>query len=266
MAGRTNWGMGDASWDERNWEDVQRQEKKKQDVLVLGSQNSESIRRMVRQVDETRNIAGETLTTLDQQSGTEPFAGHLRLAALAHALTLLNMCFSLLILHVMSTDQLKRMHGEIDKVEEHLNFADRTIRGMESVWGSFRNYMSKSTSTVRSKAQSIVEGSMLDRAAQGRQGSSREAPAASGVGGKARAPKAERQYSEDWQGKLQKMEDTQDEDLDDLSRMVGQLKSMGQDMSHTLDAQTKSIERLSERSDAVDSRLAKSNLRIKRML
>ena len=126
--------------------------------------------------------------------------------------------------------------------------------------------MSKSTSTVRSKAQSIVEGSMLDRAAQGRQGSSREAPAASGVGGGARAPKAERQYSDDWQGKLQKMEDTQDEDLDDLSRMVGQLKSMGQDMSHTLDAQTKSIERLSERSDAVDSRLAKSNLRIKRML
>ena len=62
------------------------------------------------------------------------------------------------------------------------------------------------------------------------------------------------------------MEDNQDEDLDELSKMVGQLKNMGQDMSHTLDAQTNSIERLSERSDAVDSRLAKSNLRIKRML
>jgi len=158
------------------------------------------------------------------------------------------------------------MHGEIDKVEEHLNFADRTIRGMESVWGSFRNYMSKGTAAVKGRPQSAAEASRLDRAAQGRPGGSREAgPSGAGSGG-VRAAKAERQYSDDWQGKLQRMEDSQEDDLDDLSKMVGQLKSMGQDMGHTLDAQTKSIERLSDRSDAVDSRLAKSNLRIKRML
>ena len=158
------------------------------------------------------------------------------------------------------------MHGEIDKVEEHLNFADRTIRGMESVWGSFRNYVSKGTAGVKSRAQSAAEGGRLDRAAQGRPGGSREAgPVAAGSGG-TRAPKMEREYGDDWQGKLQRMEDSQEDDLDDLSRMVGQLKSMGQDMGHTLDAQTKSIDRLSDRSDAVDSRLAKSNLRIKRML
>jgi hypothetical protein len=62
------------------------------------------------------------------------------------------------------------------------------------------------------------------------------------------------------------MEDNQDEDLDDLQKMVGQLKGMGQDMGRTLEAQTKSIDRLSERSDAVDSRLAKSNLRITKLL
>ena len=159
------------------------------------------------------------------------------------------------------------MHGEVDKVEEHLNFADRTIRGMESIWGSFRNYVTKGTAAVKGRPQSATESSRLDRAAGGRAGGSREAPApaSSGMGG-TRAPKAERQYSDDWQGKLQKMEDNQDDDLDELSKMVGQLKSMGQDMGHTLDAQTKSIERLSERSDAVDSRLAKSNLRIKNML
>ena len=159
------------------------------------------------------------------------------------------------------------MHGEIDKVEEHLNFADRTIRGMESVWGSFRNYVSKGTAAVKGRPQSAAEANRLDRAAQGRPGSSRDAPksAASGSGG-GRASKSERQYSEDWQGKLQKMEDSQEDDLDDLSKMVSQLKGMGQDMGHTLDAQTKSIDRLSERSDAVDSRLAKSNLRIKNML
>ena len=74
MAGRGGWGDDGASWDERNWDAVQRQEKKKQDVLVMGSQNSESIRRMVRQVNDTRSVAGETLTTLDQQSGAAPAA------------------------------------------------------------------------------------------------------------------------------------------------------------------------------------------------
>jgi len=62
------------------------------------------------------------------------------------------------------------------------------------------------------------------------------------------------------------MEDQQDGDLDELSKMVGQLKGMGVDMASTLDAQTKSIDKLNERTDAVDSRLAKSNLKIKRML
>ena len=81
MAGRREGGWGDdgESWDEKNWGAVQRQEKKKQDVLVMASQNSESIRRMVRQVDETRNIAGETLTTLDTQSGAAPAASAGRL-------------------------------------------------------------------------------------------------------------------------------------------------------------------------------------------
>ena len=180
-------------------------------------------------------------------------------------------CATLLTLW-SGADQLKRMHGEIDKVEEHLNFADKTIRGMESVWGSFRNYMSKGTDKVKKVGKAAVEGSMLDKAAGGRLSgalgvaASREAPVAGAAAAGGRAKKVEREYGDDWQGKLQRMEDNQDEDLDELSKMVGQLKNMGQDMSHTLDAQTNSIERLSERSDAVDSRLAKSNLRIKRML
>jgi len=169
----------------------------------------------------------------------------------------------------LGAEQLKRMHGEIDKVEENLNFADRTIRGMESVWGSFRNYVSQGTAAVKGRQQSAAstaEGNRLDRAAQGRPSASRDAPAGATSGGVGRSQKPTREYSEDWQGKLQKMEDNQEEDLDDLSKMVGQLKDMGRDMGHSLDAQTKSIDRMSDRSDAVDSRLAKSNLRIKRML
>jgi len=39
------------------------------DLTVSCSQNSETIRCMVRQTDQTRSVAGETLTVLDQQSG-----------------------------------------------------------------------------------------------------------------------------------------------------------------------------------------------------
>ena len=39
-----------------------------------------------------------------------------------------------------------------------------------------------------------------------------------------------------------------------------------QDMGASLQAQTKSIERLSDRTDSIDARLGKSNMRIGRML
>jgi len=38
MAGRNNWGNDSATWDERNWDAVQKQEQQKQDVLVMASQ------------------------------------------------------------------------------------------------------------------------------------------------------------------------------------------------------------------------------------
>jgi hypothetical protein len=56
-------------WDERNWDAVRRQEQKKQEVLVQASKNSERIRKMVRQVEETKTIGAETLGELDKQSG-----------------------------------------------------------------------------------------------------------------------------------------------------------------------------------------------------
>ncbi len=63
--------MGDG-WDERNWDAVRRQEQKKQEILVQASKNSEKIRKMVRQVEETKTIGAETLGELDKQSGNEP--------------------------------------------------------------------------------------------------------------------------------------------------------------------------------------------------
>jgi hypothetical protein len=57
-------------WDERNWDAVRRQEQKKQEILVQASKNSEKIRKMVRQVEETKTIGAETLGELDKQSGS----------------------------------------------------------------------------------------------------------------------------------------------------------------------------------------------------
>ena len=64
-----NWGDG-RSWEEKNWDAVTRQEQKKQDLLVKASSNSERIRQMVRQADQTGGVARETLTSLDDQSGS----------------------------------------------------------------------------------------------------------------------------------------------------------------------------------------------------
>ena len=166
-------------------------------------------------------------------------------------------------------EQLKRVHGEVDKIENNLSVADRTIRGMESIWGSIRNMVS-SSGTRGSKPQAAAESQRLDRAVEQRntlKEQARQAPSGTAQPSASRSDsRAQREYSEDWQGAVKKLEDQQDEDLDHIGRAVKELKVMSKEMGYTLDAQTKSIERLGDRTDAVDSRLAKSNLRVKRML
>jgi hypothetical protein len=161
---------------------------------------------------------------------------------------------------------------------------------MESYWGSFKNYISK-PKQQKGPSAGAAEAQRLDGAIS--EGRKNAAAAVSGIGaaigglwggggggGGSRAARDDnaagaaaggggqrgKEYGSDWRGQLSKLEDQQDEDLDDLSKMVGQLKSMGQDMGHSLHAQAASLDALSTRTDAVDSRLSKSNLRVKRML
>mmetsp|Transcript_58350 Transcript_58350/g.143141 ORF Transcript_58350/g.143141 Transcript_58350/m.143141 type:complete len:225 (+) Transcript_58350:117-791(+) len=224
--------MAHNKWKE-DWDDTWNQEReieqKKQEVLVKASQNSEKIRQMVRETEQTRQIGAETLTVLDQQ-----------------------------------TEQLKRIHGDVDKIEENLNFADRTIRGMESIWGSVRNMVARPVSAVKT---SVTESIKLDKAtARTPAGAAAQRAPVPAAASRPAAAAQQKTYGEDWQGKLHKLEDEQDKDLDTLSGLVGQLKSMGTDMGVALKGQTQSIERLSDRTDTVDARLAKTNLKVKRML
>jgi len=221
---------GDDAWEEQNWDSVRKQEQMKQEVLIKASGNSERIRQMVRETEVTRSIGSETLQVLDQQS-----------------------------------EQLARIHGEADKIEENLNFADRTIRGMESIWGSVKNMMAKPASSIKT---SVTEAMRLEKASSASAGGGSKSQAAAGGGGGAagRQQQQKKEYADDWQGKLHKMEDEQDKDLDHLGNLVGQLKNMGTDMGASLQSQTKSIERLSDRTDSIDARLGKSNMRIGRML
>ena len=135
---------------------------------------------------------------------------------------------------------------------------------MESVWGTIRNMWSKGASTA--KPPSATEAQRLDRAVEQRQSTKILQRGPADVAPGRTETKAVREYGDDWREKQRKLEDQQDEDLDHISRAVRELKTMSMDMGYTLDAQTKSIERLSDRTDAVDARLAKSNVRVKRLL
>jgi hypothetical protein len=159
-------------------------------------------------------------------------------------------------------EQLTRVHGEVDKIENNLNVADRTIRGMESVWGSIKNMWSRGTGGG-GRPQAAAEAQRFDRVADKRQTGKVQAEQ---MAASRTASKPVREYGDDWQDKQRKLEDQQDDDLDHISRAVKELKTMSIDLGCTLDAQTKSIEKLSDRTDAVDARLAKSNMRVKRML
>ena len=134
---------------------------------------------------------------------------------------------------------------------------------MESVWGSIRNMWSKGTTPAR--PQSAAEAQRLDRVTAQRQTGKLSEVNREGKPSRVES-KPIKEYGDDWREKQRKLEDQQDEDLDHISRAVKELKSMSLDMGYTLDAQTKSIEKLSDRTDAVDARLAKSNIRVKRML
>lgn len=97
-------------------------------------------------------------------------------------------------------EQLKRIHSDVDKIEENLNFADRTIRGMESIWGSVKNMVARPASAVRT---SIAESTKLDKASSARQ--SAGAGAGTSIFGRQSKPAAAQQakqqktYGDDWQ-------------------------------------------------------------------
>jgi len=228
---RNGWASNEG-WEEKNWDAVTKQEQKKQELLVKASQNSDRIRQMVREVDQTRNMAGDTLNTLDEQS-----------------------------------EQIKRMHGEYDKVEANLNFADRTIRGMESMWGSMKNWMTKAQAErARPPSAGAAEGARLDKASAARKAAGGAAAAVGDMRAGSRTVQEPKQYGDDWKGKLTKMEDQQDSDLDDLSRMVNDLKGMGKDMGYAIETQNTSLDRLGDRTDVIGSRLATSEKKIGKML
>jgi hypothetical protein len=72
------------------------------------------------------------------------------------------MLFVLLKCHLVP-EQLKRIHGDMDKIDENLNFADRTIRGMESIWGSVKNMVSKPASTIKYDILALTHFSIIPR-------------------------------------------------------------------------------------------------------
>lgn len=200
--------------------------------------------------NETRDIGAETLTVLSQQS-----------------------------------DQLRRVEDRVDSIDDHLTFSERTLRGMESVWGSLKNMMTKPTQVHKpqqeapplpgrarvggdggrggggSMGASGGRGTWDDdsrRGADARQGRG----AGGGAGGAGyRASAVDKTFT----GQLAAKEREQDECLDQLSSIVGDLKAMGHDVSSELDKQNMMVDRIGDKVQRNDDRIRSTTKRIQKL-
>lgn len=215
-------------------------ESKRQQILQIGQESSDRTKNMVRAVEESKMMGRETLTELDRQ-----------------------------------TESLKRIDGNLDQIDETMDYTDRTIKGMESIWGSIGNFFSRKKAppapTKKSKedkayeaAESQVRGLEKQverdvRAKNARESRSKSLPAsASLLGGREPRNEFEKAVDTQWQ--------RQEEDLDTIFGGLGELKAMANDMNKELDGQSGLVDKVSGRMDGLDDRIRNQNKRVGKML
>jgi methyl-accepting chemotaxis protein len=215
-------------------------ESKRQQILMMGQESSERTRNMVRAVEESKAMGRDTLTELDRQ-----------------------------------TETMKRIDGSLDQIDETMDYTDRTIKGMESIWGSIGNFFSRkkapaapSKKTKADKEYEAAEAQVRQaekqlerdiRAKNARDSRSKSLPpSADLLGGRAPKNEFEEAVSAQWQ--------RQDEDLDTIFGGLGELKAMAADMNKELDNQSGLVDKVSGRMDGLDDRIRNQNKRVGKML
>mmetsp|Transcript_73665 Transcript_73665/g.173019 ORF Transcript_73665/g.173019 Transcript_73665/m.173019 type:complete len:129 (+) Transcript_73665:312-698(+) len=125
---------------------------------------------------------------------------------------------------------------------------------MSSLWGSFRNAVSKAPKPVE-RPQRPASPPRPQRSTQGER-----APTM----GRDSAPASKpRQYDDTLSGRVQTQIDQQDQDLDTLQGLLGDMKNMGVDMNKELDKQVGMLDRIDTRATDQDHRIQKMNKQIR---
>mmetsp|Transcript_112560 Transcript_112560/g.168442 ORF Transcript_112560/g.168442 Transcript_112560/m.168442 type:complete len:209 (+) Transcript_112560:3-629(+) len=204
---------------ERHWGTIQRQERQKQDIERTAEQSTARMKDTLREANAARDVGQETMVNLRQQ-----------------------------------TETLQRVDDTLTANEDNLTFSARTLRGMSSLWGSFRNAVSKAPKPVE-RPQRPASPPRPQRSTQGER-----APT---MGRDSAPPSKPRQYDDTLSGRVQTQIDQQDQDLDTLQGLLGDMKNMGVDMNKELDKQVGMLDRIDTRATDQDHRIQKMNKQIR---
>jgi hypothetical protein len=182
------------------------QEVKQEEIIAAAQQNTEATRRILRQTAATEAMAADTMRELSKQ-----------------------------------TEQLKDVDRRVDEIDNHITFSERTVRGMSSIFGAIKNVFTSGSYNEPSPAAAAPRPAMSSASAQ-YSSNSTSSPAPrqpnradasrpfdwqqqrrgdQAAGGGARAPA-------DYKLAVQQEEQRQEDDLDLISKSIGNLKGMAQ--------------------------------------
>jgi len=149
-------------------------------------------------------------------------------------------------------EQLRRIVGDSEQIEDDMKIAARNIRGIKSIWGAFANKFSKSPSGGRRQRSGAKdrENSVKEEEVVG--------PSAAEVFGAAQY----QQLSDEQRKKYE--EDAVDRDLEQISSGINNLKSLAMDIGKEIDSQTGTIDKLMDQTEKNEGLIRKHNTRIAR--
>ena len=183
-------------------------------------------------------------------------------------------------------EQMKKMDDDLDKTNESLNRSERVIRGMKSTIGGIRNFFSNPAQHHSQKLdpKSIKVESFKDapRTEEGEEGEGHHEKTKGGTPGypddeedeeeaKRKVPLKDRDLSREsdksrgFLQEVQKNQEVEDTQLDELGDLLGQLKGQAKDMNNELKVQEKLVDHLGVQVDKTGARVKAADHNVKQI-
>ena len=182
-------------------------------------------------------------------------------------------------------EQMKKMDDDLDKTNESLNRSERVIRGMKSTIGGIRNFFSKPTQHHSEKldVRGIkIEGFKDKPAEEGEEGEEKPTKKKHHTPGypsddegeeeaKHKVPLKDRDLSHEtgktreFLDEVQKNQQVEDSQLDELGDLLGQLKGQAKDMNNELKVQEKLVDHLGVQVDKTGARVKAADSNVKQI-